>query len=166
MTCKVGYCPNPNQIKKARIMKTILTTLLLSLAVASSQGQAAPELIPLYPEAVIKEPLDEIPPFPEDERGGPQSNWMTVLHSGEVTVAVYESTPVLIEIKEPFPYDEYVHVLEGEVTLTDLDGNENTFKAGENFLVPKGFLGTWNMTTHYREMVAAETKAMMKAEGW
>ena len=147
------------------IMKKILSILLLPLAVTSTQSQAAPELIPLYPEDVKKESLAEIPPFPEDERAGPQSNWMTVLHSGEVTVAVYESTPVLIEIKEPFPYDEYVHVLEGEVTLTDLDGNENTFKAGENFLVPKGFLGTWNMTTHYREMVVVETNAMMKAEG-
>ena len=146
-------------------MKKILSVLLLPLAVTSTQSQAAPELIPLYPEAVKKESLAEIPPFPEDERAGPQSNWMTVLHSGEVTVAVYESTPVLIEIKEPFPYDEYVHVLEGEVTLTDLDGNENTFKAGENFLVPKGFLGTWNMTTHYREMVVVETNAMIKAEG-
>ena len=146
-------------------MKKILSILLLPLAVTSTQSQAAPELIPLYPEAVKKESLAEIPPFPADERAGPQSNWMTVLHSGEVTVAVYESTPVLIEIKEPFPYDEYVHVLEGEVTLTDLDGNENTFKAGENFLVPKGFLGTWNMTTHYREMVVVETNAMMKAEG-
>ncbi len=146
-------------------MKKILSILLLPLAVTSTQSQAAPELIPLYPEDVKKESLAEIPPFPEDERAGPQSNWMTVLHSGEVTVAVYESTPVLIEIKEPFPYDEYVHVLEGEVTLTDLDGNENTFKAGENFLVPKGFLGTWNMTTHYREMVVVETNAMMKAEG-
>ena len=146
-------------------MKKILSILLLPLAVTSTQSQAAPELIPLYPEDVKKESLAEIPPFPEYERAGPQSNWMTVLHSGEVTVAVYESTPVLIEIKEPFPYDEYVHVLEGEVTLTDLDGNENTFKAGENFLVPKGFLGTWNMTTHYREMVVVETNAMMKAEG-
>ncbi|MDG1216436.1 MAG: cupin domain-containing protein [Luminiphilus sp.] len=146
-------------------MKKILSVLLLPLAVTSTQSQAAPELIPLYPEAVKKESLAQIPPFPEDERAGPQSNWMTVLHSGEVTVAVYESTPVLIEIKEPFPYDEYVHVLEGEVTLTDLDGNENTFKAGENFLVPKGFLGTWNMTTHYREMVVVETNAMIKAEG-
>ena len=146
-------------------MKTITSIFLLTLVAANTQSQAAPELIPLYPEGIKKEPLDKIPPFPEDERRGPQSNWMTVLHSGEVTVAVYESTPVLIEIKEPFPYDEYVHVLEGEVTLTDLDGNENTFKAGENFLVPKGFLGTWNMTSHYREMVVVETKAMAKAEG-
>ena len=146
-------------------MKTITSIFLLTLAVASTQGQTAPELLPLYLETVKKEPLDEIPPFPEDERGGPQSNWMTVLHSGEVTVAVYESTPVLIEIKKPFPYDEYVHVLEGEVTLTDVDGNENTFKAGENFLVPKGFLGTWNMTSHYRELIVVETKAMLEAEG-
>ena len=73
---------------------------------------------------------------------------------------------MLLEIKNPLPYDEYVHVLQGEVTLTHIEGKRNTFKAGVNFLVPKGFLGKWNMTTHYREMVAAETKAMMKAEGW
>ena len=147
-------------------MKKILSTLMLVFAGASTQSQAAPELIPLYPEAVKKESLDEIPPFPEDEvLRGPQKNWMKILHQGEVTIAVYESTPALIDIKKPFPYDEYVHVLEGEVTLTHIDGKQNTFKAGDNFLVPKGFLGTWDMTTHYREMVVVETKAMMKAEG-
>ena len=91
---------------------------------------------------------------------------MRVLHSGEVTIALHESTPVLLEIKNPLPYDEYVHVLQGEVTLTHIEGKRNTFKAGVNFLVPKGFLGTWNMTTHYREKVVAEHKATMKAQGW
>ena len=48
--------------------------LLLPLAVTSRQSQAAPELIPLYPEAVMKAFLDKITPFPKDERGGPQAN--------------------------------------------------------------------------------------------
>lgn len=146
-------------------MKKVLITLPLAFGIAGVRAVAAPEVLPLYPETVKNQSLDEIPPFHESERGGPQTNWMSVLHSGEVTIAVYESTPVLIKIEDPFPYDEYVHVLEGEVTLTHIDGKQNTFKAGENFLVPKGFLGTWNMTSHYRELVVVETKAMMKAEG-
>jgi hypothetical protein len=30
--------------------------------------------------------------------------------------------------------------------------------------IEKSFLGTWDMTKHFREMVVVETKAMMKAE--
>ena len=147
-------------------MKKILSTLILVSAGASMQAQAAPEIIPLYPEAVKKESLDEIPPYPEDKvLRGSQKHWMKILRQGEVLISVYESTPALIDIKEPFPYDEYVHVLEGEVTLTHIDGKKQTFKVGDSFLVPKGFLGTWDMTEHFREMVVVETKAAMKAEG-
>ena len=56
-------------------------------------------------------------------------------------------------------------MLEGELVLTHIDGEKQTFKAGDSFLVPKGFLGTWHMTKHFREMVVVETKAMMEAEG-
>ena len=57
------------------MMKRILLKLLLPLAIASKHVKpGAPELIPLYPDAVMKASLDKIPPFPEDERGGPQAN--------------------------------------------------------------------------------------------
>ena len=126
---------------------------------------STPELIPLYPDAMKKESLDEIPPFPEDELlSGSQKNWMKILHQGEVTISLYESTPALIAVNKPFPYDEFVHVLEGELILTHIDGNKQTFKAGDSFMLSKGFLGTWDMTKHFREMVVVETEAMMKAE--
>ncbi|WP_435219627.1 hypothetical protein [Luminiphilus sp. nBUS_07] len=32
-----------------------------------------------------------------------------------------------------------MHVLQGEVTLTHIDGKRNNFKAGENFLVSRAF---------------------------
>ena len=63
---------------------------------------------------------------------------MRVLHSGEVTIALHESTPVLLE-KKTSPRDEYVHVLQREVTLTHIDGKRNNFKAGENLLVSRAF---------------------------
>jgi hypothetical protein len=72
LTCKVAAEFKSGQ--EARIMKRIRLMLLLPLAVTSRQSQAAPELIPLYPEAVMKAFLDKITPFPKDERGGPQAN--------------------------------------------------------------------------------------------
>ena len=130
------------------------------------QAQAAPEIVPLHLEAMKKEALDSIPPFPEDELlRGEQENWTKIIYQGEVVVALYESTPARIAVNKPFPYDEFVTVLEGELILTHIDGKKQTFKAGDSFLVPKGFLGTWDMTKHFREMVVVETKAMMKAEG-
>ena len=53
------------------MMKRILLKLLLPLAVASTYSQAAPELIPLYPDAVMKASLYKIPPFAKNESGGP-----------------------------------------------------------------------------------------------
>jgi uncharacterized cupin superfamily protein len=147
-------------------MKKILSTLILVLAGAGMQTQATPDIVALHLAAMKKEALDSIPPFPEDELlSGEQENWTKVIYQGEVVVALYESTPARIAVNKPFPYDEFVTVLEGELILTHIDGNKQTFKAGDSFLVPKGFLGTWDMTKHFREMVVVETKAMMEAEG-
>jgi len=121
-------------------MKKFLSSLTLLFAATSAQSQAAPEVVPMHSEPMKKAALDLIPPFPEEViLKGKQENWMKILHQGEVVVALYESTPALIDINEPFPYDEHVLVLEGEVTLTHIDGTAQTFKEGDSFLVPKGF---------------------------
>ena len=125
-----------------------------------------PEIVPLYPEAMKKEALDSIPPFPKEELiSGEQENWTKIIHHGEVVVALYESTPARIAVNKPFSYDEFVNVLEGELILTDTDGNKQTFKTGDSVLVPKGWMGTWDMPKHFREMIVVETKAMEEAEG-
>jgi uncharacterized cupin superfamily protein len=125
-----------------------------------------PEFVSLYPEAMKKEALDSIPPFPKEELiSGDQENWTKIVHHGEVVVALYESTPARIAVNKPFPYDEFVNVLEGELILTDTEGKQQTFKAGDSVLVPKGWMGTWDMPQHFREMIVVETKAMEEAEG-
>jgi uncharacterized cupin superfamily protein len=125
-----------------------------------------PETLPLYPETMKKETLDSIPPFPKEELiNGDQENWTKIIHHGEVVVALYESTPARIAVNKPFPYDEFINVLEGELILTHIDGNKQTFKAGDSVLLPKGWMGTWDMTEHFREMIVVETKAMEAAEG-
>ena len=41
--------------------------------------------------------------------------------------------------------EEYCHMLEGVSILTNLNGDQTTVKAGDSFVVPKGFEGTWEV---------------------
>jgi uncharacterized cupin superfamily protein len=80
------------------------------------------------------------------------------IYSGQLTASVYEADDGVIEMKDQ-PYDEVVHVLHGEATLTSVGGTPHRFVSGDVFVVPKGFTGTWAMNDHYREFIVVETKA-------
>lgn len=143
-------------------MKNLTFLIALLLATVSFRAQAAPEVLPLNAKELREMKLESTPPFPaEIVLEGRSEHWQRVLHQGEVVVAIYEAKPALIDISDPFPYDEFVLVLEGQVTLTHIDGEKQTFEAGETFLVPKGFLGTWDMPGNYRELIVIETKAWL-----
>lgn len=47
-----------------------------------------------------------------------------------------------VEFYDSYPCDEFMLVLEGEVTVENESFSE-TYKAGDAFLIPKGFRGTW-----------------------
>tara|TARA_B100000809_G_scaffold113224_1_gene111757 strand:+ start:1435 stop:1878 length:444 start_codon:yes stop_codon:yes gene_type:complete len=138
--------------------QTLLIALLL--ATASPGVQAAPEFLPLDADKLREMELESIPPFPaEIVLEGESENWESVLHQGDFVVAVFAASPANIDINEPFPYDEFVLVLEGEVTLTNIDGGTETYRQGDTFLVPKGWMGTWDMPFKYREMIIVDTQA-------
>jgi len=128
-------------------------------------SQAAPEFLPLDADELRKMELERIAPFPaEMVLEGESENRESVLHQGDFVVSVFAASPAIIDVNEPFPYDEFVLVLEGEVTLTNVDGGKQTYKQGETFLVPKGWMGTWDMPVRYREMIVIETDALLTAE--
>ena len=56
-------------------------------------------------------------------------------------------------------------VLEGEVILTSTAGDRQRYGAGESFVVPKGWTGTWDMPVKFREKIIVETKAWIASEG-
>lgn len=143
--------------------QTLFITLLL--AAASFSAQAAPEFLPLDADKMRTMELERIPPFPAElVLKGMSENWESVIHQGDFVVSVFAASPAIIDINEPFPYDEFVLVLEGEVTLTNVDGGTATYKEGDTFLVPKGWLGTWDMPFKYREMIVIETDALLAGE--
>lgn len=81
-----------------------------------------------------------------------------VYRSGDnsILTGVWECAPCREEI-DAYPVNEMMHVLEGSVTVTDADGNAETYEAGHTFFIPKGAPCTWEITKTLRKfyMIAA-----------
>ncbi len=58
-----------------------------------------------------------------------------------------------------FTESEYCEMLEGVSVLRDESGNERTVRAGDRFLIPAGFKGTWEVVEPSKKVfVAVEFK--------
>ncbi len=105
--------------------------------------------------------LESFGPWPKAIRAEPGKHALKELFGGEFSVYLYESEPGVLKF-EDYPFDEYVQVLSGSAVLTDASGNSQTFNAGDRFIMPKGFSGTWELQGEYREMFIMETDSMHK----
>lgn len=57
---------------------------------------------------------------------------------------IWRSQPYT-EFYDSYAADEFMYVLDGEVTL-EADGFSETYRKGDAFFVPKGFRGYWRQT--------------------
>jgi uncharacterized cupin superfamily protein len=62
--------------------------------------------------------------------------------AGNMYAGMWDSTAFDSEMR-PFPWHEMVQLLEGEVTITEGNGREQVFSAGDAFFIPKGTLCHW-----------------------
>ncbi|HEY8566933.1 MAG TPA: cupin domain-containing protein [Beijerinckiaceae bacterium] len=63
--------------------------------------------------------------------------------TGAFSAGVWRSKPNRIEVR--YTKDEFCLLLEGEVHLTDAAGRTEIYRPGDAFVVPAGFVGTWDM---------------------
>ena len=68
----------------------------------------------------------------------------------------WSSEPGKAEIN--YVKDEICVLLEGTVRLTAADGTVATYTAGDTFMIPKGFRGTWETLTPVRKFFATYQK--------
>lgn len=133
--------------------------LLIILSWMSVSVEAEGDVLSLNTSVLQEMALERIPPWPDEMvLSGTNQHWQKVLHKGEVVVALYEAMPAVIDISEPYPYDEYVRVLDGSVVLTSSEGERQSYEAGDAFLVPVGWTGTWDMPTRFRELIIIDRK--------
>jgi uncharacterized cupin superfamily protein len=62
--------------------------------------------------------------------------------SGRVVAGFWTGEPGFVEI-DSWAYTEVCSILSGKVAVVDQEGGRVEFGAGEAFMVPKGFAGTW-----------------------
>ena len=48
--------------------------------------------------------------------------------------------------------EEYCHVLQGVSVITDAQGEAVTVSAGDRFVIPRGFVGTWEVVEPTRKI--------------
>ena len=95
------------------------------------------------------------------------AKWSFLFTGEELSVSIFESTPkktgevghVKNRVRN-YPYDQFVVVLSGKSVLTDAAGNAQSFTAGDYFVVPRGFDGTWEDFGVYRELIVILEEAV------
>jgi len=68
-------------------------------------------------------------------------------------VGMWDSGALDSEMR-PFPWYEFVQMLEGVVTITEEDGTQHIFKAGDAFFVPKGTVCSWKIDRYVKKFYA------------
>lgn len=63
--------------------------------------------------------------------------------TGQFFAGTWESTPGKWQVR--YTENEFCHITRGSVHIEDGQGNEWHFKAGDSFVVPAGFAGTWKV---------------------
>ena len=145
----------------------LCATMFVSVPVVADEANAV-RAVKLDPDklAGINLPAEEQFIAPEDVLEGNHRPRGEVLHYGEqLIVEVFEDDPVTYRIGEPFIFDEFVMILSGKLILTGTDGVSQEYVAGDTVVVPKGFVGTWQMLGNYRELIVIERDAYEKAYG-
>ena len=65
--------------------------------------------------------------------------------SGLLTAGVWKCTAHTLKFG-PYPVDEFMLVLDGSVNIVHEDGQEEIFRAGDAFVIPKGLRCQWKQT--------------------
>jgi uncharacterized cupin superfamily protein len=73
-----------------------------------------------------------------------------------ILAGVWECAPCRMEFDD-YPVDEQMTIISGSLTLTNADGNAETFNAGDVLFASKGSKFTWHITERLRKfyMIAA-----------
>jgi uncharacterized cupin superfamily protein len=65
--------------------------------------------------------------------------------SGQFFAGTWRSEPGKWHIR--YTEEEYCELLEGHSVVTDSAGLATALRAGDRFVIPRGFLGTWEVVT-------------------
>tara|TARA_R110000824_G_scaffold7892_6_gene35942 strand:+ start:57460 stop:58245 length:786 start_codon:yes stop_codon:yes gene_type:complete len=124
------------------------------LVISDERGEAIPGAFPTMVNPTYMSGLgldvSSFPPAGEDA----ESNRKTIWDGSELEITIMD----VISNSGDFTdmSEEFVYVLNGSATLTQLGGEPQTFYTGDFFVVPEGWDGNWTVEGNhlYRELIA------------
>ena len=64
-----------------------------------------------------------------------------------------------------YPWTEYVLMISGRVVISNDDGTQNEFRAGDTFVIPKGFTGIWDVREPMKKQIVKVGHPTAKIKG-
>lgn len=78
---------------------------------------------------------------------------------GKFLTGFWEAMPGTYRVDFYAGADEFAHMFEGELTLTEDGGKATHYVGGDAFYVPKGWKGTWKIEKRIRKVFAIRVLA-------
>ena len=110
--------------------------------ISQSQAAMAESLVRLDSNRLSGNNLGEFEPY-NPESGNLMARGHEYFYSedGNFGIGVWESKPGETTYTD-LEYDELMYVLDGEIVMTDEQGNSSSYAPGEGVVLPKGYSGT------------------------
>ncbi len=100
---------------------------------------------------VLDGALEPLGPRAGFDSGDPQTSGIIFFEGHGVSVGVWECTPGGWTIVDR-PNTETMMLIDGEVTITPLDGEAVELGEGDVFVLPKGWSGRWDVSETVRKL--------------
>jgi uncharacterized cupin superfamily protein len=99
-------------------------------------------------------PQTSAAPIADPLAGAPEATTRNFFESsdGRFFAGIWESTRGKWKVN--YTEQEFVHMLSGEAILTSEQGKTEKVRAGDSFVVPAGFRGTWESLGDVRKLYA------------
>lgn len=144
----------------------VMASAILWNRPAIAETSTAVGVVALPHDALQGKGLETVPPYRKElTLAGLQQMSARELFNGAVVIDVWETQDGGTLLLKDYPFDQYVQVLAGSTTLKSNDGSSRTFVAGDAFVVPRGFKGTWTLSPGFRELLIIETKSLQEGIG-
>ena len=119
-----------------------LNTQPLSIMTAETPSGALPDM-PIDPSQITA--------------GNPVGRGAVLNQSADKTLSSGLWTCEVGEFDWEYTWDEFVHVLEGEVTITEVGGKSYTVRPGDMAYFPNGLRAHWKVTKPVRKFFVLKT---------
>jgi uncharacterized cupin superfamily protein len=114
---------------------------------------SAPHIIRLVEESLLaSEPIDYLPAPEKILSGHPRQRvWSQYTDAGQkFSVGIWECEPGAWRVR--YTEEEYCRVVMGRSLLTSADGVVREVVAGDEFVIPRGFEGVWEVIERTRKI--------------